>query len=63
MVTVLPTGLEVRGFKASQERWILRVIKICTTTSFGGKVKPSAPCHKISRQVKDPLRYNIDIER
>jgi hypothetical protein len=31
----------------------LRIIKVCSMASFGGKVK-IAPCHKISRHVKKP---------
>jgi hypothetical protein len=55
MVIVLAIGTKVRGFKPGQERWIFRAIKI---HSSGGEVKPSAPCHKILRHVKDPLRYD-----
>jgi hypothetical protein len=33
---------------------LLRAIKFCSTTSFGGKLKPSIPCHKILWHVKDP---------
>jgi hypothetical protein len=29
-------------------------IKICSMASFGGRVKLSAPCHKILWYVKDP---------
>jgi hypothetical protein len=32
----------------------LRAIKIRSTTSVGGEVKPSAACRKISRYVKEP---------
>jgi hypothetical protein len=32
-----------------------------STTSFGGEVKPSIPCHKILRHVKDPLSDSIYI--
>jgi hypothetical protein len=32
----------------------LRVIKIYSTTSFGGQVQPSVPCSKILQHVKDP---------
>jgi hypothetical protein len=59
MVIMLATGPMVRKFKSCQERWIfLRAIKICSTTSFGEEVKPSASCHKILQHVKDSLRYN-----
>jgi hypothetical protein len=32
----------------------LRAIKICRTTSFGGKVKQSVPRRKILQHVKEP---------
>jgi hypothetical protein len=31
--------------------------------SFGGEVKPSAPCRKIIRHAKNPLRYDRDTDR
>jgi hypothetical protein len=34
---------------------ILRAMKILSTSSFGGEVKPTAPYHKISRHVKNPF--------
>jgi hypothetical protein len=33
----------------------LRPIKIRSTPSFGGEVKPETICRKILRHVKDPL--------
>jgi hypothetical protein len=36
----------------------LREIKICSNTSFGGEVKPSALCGKILWHIKDPLKYD-----
>jgi hypothetical protein len=44
-VTVLAARPKVRGFKP--EDGFLRATKIRTTTSFGGEVKPSAPCPEI----------------
>jgi hypothetical protein len=41
----------------------LKAIQICSTTSFRGEVKPSAPCCKILWHVKDPLRYDRDTDR
>jgi hypothetical protein len=41
----------------------LRAIKIRTTTSCGGEVKPSVPRHKILGHVKNPLKYDRDIDR
>jgi hypothetical protein len=32
----------------------LRAVKICSTTSSRGKIKPAIPCRKILRHVKDP---------
>jgi hypothetical protein len=55
VVTVLVIGPKVRGIKPGPGRCIFsRVIEIRRTTSFGGEVKPSAPCRKILRHVKDP---------
>jgi hypothetical protein len=54
VVIVFANGPKVRGFKPGRGRWIWKVIKIRCTTSFGGEVKPSAPCRKILRHVKDP---------
>jgi hypothetical protein len=45
MVSVLAIGLKVYGF--------LRVIKIHSAPSFGGEVKPLAPCHKILWHIKN----------
>jgi hypothetical protein len=54
VVSILDNGPEVRRFKPGRERRFIRAIKIICTTSFGGKVKPSAPCRKILRHVKEP---------
>jgi hypothetical protein len=40
---VLAIRPEVTGFKLAEDDGILRAIKIRSTTSFGGEVKPSAP--------------------
>jgi hypothetical protein len=53
---VLATGPKVRGFKPGRGQWIFKGDKIRSTTSFGGEVKPSLPCRKILRHVKDPYR-------
>jgi hypothetical protein len=37
-------------------RMILRSIKIRSTTSFGGEVKPSAKCRNNLRHVEDPYK-------
>jgi hypothetical protein len=49
---VLAVGLNVRGFKPGRGDGFLRVIKIHSTPSFGGKAKPETPCCKISWQAK-----------
>jgi hypothetical protein len=48
VVSVLATGPKVRdGF--------LRVIKIRSTTSFGGEVKPSVPCRRFTARKRTLL--------
>jgi hypothetical protein len=41
----------------------LRSIQTHNTASFEGKVKPSAPCHKILRHAENPLRYDRESDR
>jgi hypothetical protein len=47
MIIVLAIGPKVRGFKPGRERYILRAIKLLSTTFFGREVKPSVPCRKV----------------
>jgi hypothetical protein len=54
-VIVFVIGPKVHRLKPSWGRWILRAI-IRSTNSFGGEIKPSAPCRKILRHVKNPCR-------
>jgi hypothetical protein len=56
MVIVLATGPKVRVFKPSRGRWTFKGDKIRGTTSFEGEVKPSTPCRKILRNVKELYR-------
>jgi hypothetical protein len=56
MISVLAIELKVRGFKSGRERWILRPIKIRSTPSFGGEVKPSVPCRKIFASCQRTIR-------
>jgi hypothetical protein len=63
MVIVLITGPKISRFKPSGERCIFKGVKIRSTSSFGGEVKPSAPCRNILRHVKDPFRYDRDTDR
>jgi hypothetical protein len=53
---VLAFGTKVREFKQGRGDGFLRAAKICSTPSFGGEVKPEAPCHKILQHVKEPYR-------
>jgi hypothetical protein len=56
MVSVFAIGLKVPGFKPVRSDGYLRTIKICSTASFGGEVKPEAPC-KILQHVKITCKY------
>jgi hypothetical protein len=47
VVIVLANGPKVCGFKPAEDDGFLTVIKIRSTTSFGGEIKPSASCRKI----------------
>jgi hypothetical protein len=57
VVSVLATGPKVLGFKPCRGGEFLWSIKINSTLSFRWEVKQDAPCRKILRHVKDPLRY------
>jgi hypothetical protein len=46
MVSMLAIGPKVHEFKHGQGDGFLRVIKIHSKPSFGGVVKPEAPCCK-----------------
>jgi hypothetical protein len=54
MVSVLAIGPKVRGFKPGRGDGFLRAIKILSTPSFQGDVKPEVTCRKILQRVKDP---------
>jgi hypothetical protein len=55
LVIMLAIGPKVRRFTSCQGRWVfLRAIKIRSTTSFRGEVKPAVPCRKFLRHVKNP---------
>jgi hypothetical protein len=54
VVSVLATGPKGCRFKPGQGYRFLRTIKVHSTPSFGCKVKPKAPCHKILWLVKFP---------
>jgi len=46
--SVLAFGTQVRGFKPSRSRRIFKGVKILSTPSFGGEVKPSVPCRRFA---------------
>jgi hypothetical protein len=54
VVAYLPLVPRFAGSNAVEDDGFLIVIKIRSTTSFGGEVKPSVPCRKILRHVKEP---------
>jgi hypothetical protein len=56
VVSVLATGPKYRRFKPGRGNGFLRAIKISSTPSFGGEVKPQIPYRKSLRHFKDPLR-------
>jgi hypothetical protein len=58
VVTCLPLDPRIAGSNPSEDDGFLRVIKILRTTFFGREVKPSIPCSKILRHVKETLRYD-----
>jgi hypothetical protein len=57
MVNVLSIVPKVRGFKPGRGDTFLRAIKIRSTPSFGGEVKPKAPYRKILWHVKMTGKY------
>jgi hypothetical protein len=54
VVIELAIGPKVSGFKSGRGRWVSKDDKNGSTTSVGGEVKPSVPCLKVLRNVKDP---------
>jgi hypothetical protein len=63
MVSVLVIRPKIRCFKPGLGDGFLRAIKIRSTSSFGGEVKPEAHCLKILRQVKYHLQLRTKILR
>jgi hypothetical protein len=55
MVSVLARRPKVPRFKPGRGDGFLRVIKIRSTPSFGGEIKPLDPCRKILRHIKKTL--------
>jgi hypothetical protein len=60
VVACLSLGPKIRRFKRAEDDGFLRAMKIRNTISFGGKVKPSATCRKISRYAKHTYEYERD---
>jgi hypothetical protein len=48
MVACLPLDPRFADSNPAEDDGFLRVIKIRSTTSFGGEVKPSAPCRRLT---------------
>jgi hypothetical protein len=44
---------QIRGLKPGRGRWISKGTNVCSTISFGEKVKLAIPCRQILRHVKD----------
>jgi hypothetical protein len=60
----LPLDPRFAGSNPAESGGFLKAIKIRSTTSFGGEVKPSAPFrNKFLWQVKIPLRYCNELGR
>jgi hypothetical protein len=57
MVRVLAIGSMVCGFRPGRGHGSLRSIRLRSTSSFGGQVKPQAPCPRILRHVKTTCKY------
>jgi hypothetical protein len=53
-LSCLPVDPSFAGSNPAEYNGFLRSIKIRSMTSTGGKLKPSAPCRKILRNVKNP---------
>jgi hypothetical protein len=60
---MLAIGHRLPEFIPGRKRWIFEATKIRSTTYFGWEIKPSAPCRKILRHIKDTLRYDKDFDK
>jgi hypothetical protein len=56
-VTCLPPDPRFAGSDPAEDSGFLRAIKIRSTTSFRGEVKPLFPCHKILQHLKEQYEY------
>jgi hypothetical protein len=57
VVVCLQLNPRFAGSNPGDEDGFLRAIKILSKTSFGGDARPSPPCRRILRHVKDPYTY------
>jgi hypothetical protein len=48
------------GSDSAEDCGFIRVIKICSTTSFGGETKPAVPYRRIFLAYYRSLQYNRD---
>jgi hypothetical protein len=53
VVTCLPLDPRFAGLCPAEDGGLLRTIKICRTTSFGGEVKQWVSCRKIYDMLKN----------
>jgi hypothetical protein len=54
---VLSLDPKFAGSNPAEDEGLLMAIKIRSTTSFGGEVKPSAPCRNILWHIKNPAVF------
>jgi hypothetical protein len=59
VVACLPQNPRLAGSNPAEDDGFLRVIKIRSTTSFGGEEKSSVPCRNL-RHVKEPYEHEKD---
>jgi hypothetical protein len=57
VIACLPLNPRFEGSYPAEDDGFLRALKINSTISFAGKIKPSVPCCNILRHVKDPYEY------
>jgi hypothetical protein len=63
VVACLPLDPRIAGSLLDEVDGFLTAIKIRSTTSFGGEVKPSVPYREILRHVKKTVRVMEEILR
>jgi hypothetical protein len=60
VLVCLPPDLRFAGSNPGEDDGFLRVIKIRSTTSFGGEVKPSVPCRRFTAFKKNLTNMKKD---